>query len=367
VGGGVANRWQRFNTEQEYSSLRELIELREGHSVDLNRIRKLLPSGQEASPQAQLIFVDWFLMDAQIHVCILKDQGDPLVQRCNIEYGAVLSWKIEYLDSEEGRSKSIRRSDDEDNPLRQLDPLVAPLEGMASEGDIFVFSVTDVLHSLPVHALWVEEEPIIENHPVVYSASLTTFVQCQDRSHAQKGDPQTMAVLAAYETADGEFKEDSLEERTNIRKFVEELGRDTGATTFFGSASSKEMLAPALQSCSLVHFHGHCHLNKSAMTDQALVLSDGNFSVRDIFDIKLMALHVTLIACESASQRITAGDEPLGIVSALLYAGASSVLGTIWPIASGCGREFSREFYANMRACNNEGITDLAVALQQTV
>ncbi|KAF1953688.1 hypothetical protein CC80DRAFT_550987 [Byssothecium circinans] len=307
--------WAVQKQMKEHSCLRELIELREGHSVDLNRIKKLLPSDQEAFPQARLIFVDWFLMDARIHVCILKDQGSPLIHRCEIEYSTVLSWKIAYLDSEEGRSKSIRRSDDEDNPLRQLDPLVAPLKGMAGEDDILVFSVTDVLHSLPLHALWLEEEPIIENHPVVYSASLTTFVQCRDRSHAHKGDPRSMAVLAAYETADGELREDFLHERTAIGKSVEELGLDTGATTFFGKVSSKQALTSALRSCSLVHFHGHCHLSESAMTDQALALPDGSFSVRDIFNVKLMALHVTLIACASASQGITAGDEPLGIVS----------------------------------------------------
>jgi hypothetical protein len=359
--------WAVQKQMKKHSCLMELIGLREGHSVDLNRIKKLLPSDQEALPRSRLIFVDWFLMDARIHVCILKDQGSPFVRRCEVEYSSVLSWKIAYLDSKEGRSKSIWGSDDEDNPFRQLDPLVAPLKDVAGEGSIFIFSVTDVLHSLPLHALWLEDEPIIVNHPVVYSVSMTTFVQCRDRSYARKGVPQSMAILAAYEMAHEEIEEDFVKERKAIKKSVDELGLDTGATTFFGKASSKQALTSALQSYSLVHFHGHCHLNESAITDQALVLPEGSFSVRDIFNVKQMARHVTLIACASASQGITAGDEPLGIVSALLYAGASSVLGTIWPIASRCGREFSRLFYTEMRACSRESTVDLAVALQQTV
>jgi len=65
---------------------------------------------------------------------------------------------------------------------------------------------------------------------------------------------------------------------------------------------------------------------------------------------KISASHVSLIACGSARQAIQPeGDEPLGVVTALLYAGATSVTGTMWPIGVGAGRDFSNRFYTALK------------------
>lgn len=87
-----------------------------------------------------------------------------------------------------------------------------------------------------------------------------------------------------------------------------------------------------------------------------------------MFSTSIKTSHFTLIACASATQTIQQGDEPLGIVTALLCAGASSVVGTMWPIASGAGRAFLKHFSNNLRtSVEGESIVDLAVALQKTV
>jgi len=92
------------------------------------------------------------------------------------------------------------------------------------------------------------------------------------------------------------------------------------------------------------------------------------FSVSDIFSTRIKASHFTLIACDSASQAIQCGDEPLGIVTALLCAGASSVLGTMWPICCSTGKAFSEEFYRSIREqVDGNSIIDLAIALQEAV
>ncbi len=80
--------------------------------------------------------------------------------------------------------------------------------------------------------------------------------------------------------------------------------------------------------------------------------SDQNVSVADLFTLRvpLRESFVCSIACESGLQDVSAADEPLGLVSALLAAGTSSVLATLWPIQSACGRELSRLFYLDVTA-----------------
>jgi len=74
-------------------------------------------------------------------------------------------------------------------------------------------------------------------------------------------------------------------------------------------------------------------------------LAPHHFTVGDIFRSKVQASNIMLIACGSASESNTPGDEPLGIVTALLCAGTSSVIGTLWKVEAGRGMEFSRRFY----------------------
>src|SRR5438045_8800571 len=74
-----------------------------------------------------------------------------------------------------------------------------------------------------------------------------------------------------------------------------------------------------------------------------------------------------LMACNSANQQISVGDEPLGLVTAILCAGASSVVGTLWPVASETARIFATRFIDELTNIDGINMVDLAVALQTTV
>ena len=99
-------------------------------------------------------------------------------------------------------------------------------------------------------------------------------------------------------------------------------------------------------------------------------------TVEDIFALPLSSSPlVTLIACDSATQTIATGDEPLGILTGLLCAGAASVVGASWPIPSRTGRMFSDAFYSELgnqksfaaSEHNDNKVVDIAVALQKAV
>ena len=99
------------------------------------------------------------------------------------------------------------------------------------------------------------------------------------------------------------------------------------------------------------------------------------FSVSDVFSLKLNAPVVNLIACQSAHQEIAPGDEPLGLISAFLYSGATSVIGTLWPIQSIDGRIFANILYNDINGQSGnlskteivETLVDLARSMQRSV
>ena len=71
---------------------------------------------------------------------------------------------------------------------------------------------------------------------------------------------------------------------------------------------------------------------------------------------------VTLAACESAASVIAAGDEPLGLIPAFLYAGAGAVLATMWPVHGKSLALAMRHFYTEWT--NDANPLDKARALQ---
>ena len=91
------------------------------------------------------------------------------------------------------------------------------------------------------------------------------------------------------------------------------------------------------------------------------------FIVKDAFNLRLQAPHISLLACASAHQRFTPGDEPLGLVTALLCAGAASVLGTIWPVQSCTARTFAELFMSKFGEAMESDILNLAHAVREAV
>jgi len=96
-------------------------------------------------------------------------------------------------------------------------------------------------------------------------------------------------------------------------------------------------------------------------------ITDSCLLVPDVFNLSLTAPLVVLVGCESASQTVSTGDEYLGLISALLCAGAASVIGASWPIPTGAGREFSETFYKEMKnsVAGTDGLVHIAAALQE--
>ena len=353
---------------REYPMLKATMDLRDGIPVSLAQLHDIAAAAASNSFSNHLVFVDWVFSEDCVYICTVKDQGMPLVNKCDITRHEIEAWKQTYLDLQDGRSMCIGIDGPEENspnhPFRQIDALVEPLLGVIDDLDLLICSVTGVLHSIPIHALWIKNSPLIVWNPIVYTASMTTFAQCFHRAEQRKAEKGSTMMMAVYEPSpDTDFHP---KEQQDVYDSIRDLAMTKNAYHLVGRVE-RTIFEASIQSSTLFHFHGHCKLNKVVITDQSLVLADGDFSIKDIFKMNLPAPHITLIACDSASQGINAGDEPLGIVTALLCTGASSALGTIWPTASGTGRNFSKHFYVELGSNSEASVFDLASALRTAV
>lgn len=81
----------------------------------------------------------------------------------------------------------------------------------------------------------------------------------------------------------------------------------------------------------------------------AIRLGDAYLNLYDLYQLKLNAELVTLSGCATGMNVVTAGDELLGLIRGLLYAGAQSLLLTLWDVHDQTTADFMEYFYRRVQ------------------
>jgi tetratricopeptide (TPR) repeat protein len=103
-------------------------------------------------------------------------------------------------------------------------------------------------------------------------------------------------------------------------------GIHPAATRITPPASTADAVAIALADAHLVHLACHGTLRADNPMFSSLLLSDGPFTVQELYARGVAPHRLVLASCESGSQVSYTGDEVLGFVSALLARGTAGIL-----------------------------------------
>ena len=91
-------------------------------------------------------------------------------------------------------------------------------------------------------------------------------------------------------------------------------------------------------------------------------LGNSQLSLFDFYQLQLNAELVTLSGCGTGMNVVIGGDELIGLVRGLLYAGAQTLMVSLWEVHDQSTTEFMRDFYRIYRQIPNK-----AEALRQAV
>lgn len=360
---------------KENPVLKQLLDYREGQPTSLERLQSI---SVKVSPDStrRIFYVDFLVYRDHCLAFIVSSAGvDGFVT--GVTGTEVAQWKAQYLGDGSSEAHSLDLPTIE--PLQKLSQLIQEIVKRTEPNDILVFCPSDVLHGVPLHAATLSGDSrkcLLERNPVVYTASMTTFEQCVSKE-AERGllsQETSRSYIAVYERTETEaLSSKQTSQRDQIYDMVRQVAgrRQPGsATTAFGSEATRERLVAAFEA-DYMYFFGHCESSTSNMLQQGLVLDDPThghrdvFTASDMFAIDVRTSCLTLIACGSAHEAHGRGDEPLGIVSALLCAGATSVIGTMWKVQVGTASVFTDVLDGKLNASAG-GLVDLAVAVQES-
>jgi tetratricopeptide (TPR) repeat protein len=220
--------------------------------------------------------------------------------------------------------------------LRQLyDALIAPIRDRLRAPHLVVVP-HGVLHALPFHALFDGRRYLVDEFSVSYAPSGTVYNLCCTKPAAPNAGALVLGVPDALAPS-----------------IADEAQAVAGALpdphVFIGSAATSEQLRRHGAASRFVHIATHGHFRRDNPMFSSIRLGDGPFSVYDVYELQLPAELVTLSGCSTGATVIAGGDEQLGLVRGLLYAGARAVLLTLWDVHDSSTSEFMTTFYGRLQ------------------
>ena len=100
---------------------------------------------------------------------------------------------------------------------------------------------------------------------------------------------------------------------------------------------------------------GPGHFNADAPLSSGLYLApgpnrDGVLTVGDLYSLRLDADLVTLSACETGLGKVVNGDDVIGLTRGFLYAGARTIVASLWEVDDAATAQLMESFYKNLGA-----------------
>jgi CHAT domain-containing protein len=127
-------------------------------------------------------------------------------------------------------------------------------------------------------------------------------------------------------------------------------------------ATEAAFKAKPLDQFKIIHLALHASANTTSPDKSALVFrsdpasrEDGVLQGREIIDFRLNADLVILSACDTAVGQIYGGEGTINLVRSWLFAGARSVVATLWSVDDSFAKSLMKEFYRNLVLGRDKG------------
>ncbi|MEA2560150.1 MAG: hypothetical protein QOH06_1654 [Acidobacteriota bacterium] len=252
---------------------------------------------------------------------------------------------------------------------RLYDLLVRPAEARIAGAQRILVSPDGPLHTLAFAALVSGDRYLVERVPIHNVLSATVYAELA-RSRRPWGDPgkERLAAFGAPIYGPATPNVSAAVQRGPGLAPLPFSGQEVKAIAdlypqaevYLGRDATEERVKSLGPEARLVHFACHGLLDERFPLNSALALTvpeqgaegqdNGLLQAWEIFEsVRLDADLVTLSACGTALGREMGGEGLVGLTRAFQYAGARSVLASLWSVSDASTARFMQSFYGHLR------------------
>ncbi len=209
--------------------------------------------------------------------------------------------------------------------------LLKPIEPQITAAEQIIIVPYGVLHYLPFHLLRMDERYLIEDHEVYVlpAAGMVT-------AHTPKREP---AALILADTWDNHLPH-TLKEAQTVHAVL-------GGDLFCDKQVDRSVLQN--QPGKILHIAAHGEYRVDQPDLSYIYLGGSQIFADDLFQQDLSYELVTLSACETGRAKPVPGDELIGLGRGFLYAGAGSLVASLWRVEDSLTITLMERFYRALR------------------
>jgi CHAT domain-containing protein/tetratricopeptide (TPR) repeat protein len=242
-----------------------------------------------------------------------------------------------------------------------------------------IFIPDDILHFLPFETLAThEKEPhwLVEDYKIAYAPSISSYREIIERRKKIKssrrydilafGDPD-FGQLESETNGDDIFQNFYSSTAFNFYRLkysgieierISNLFKESKEAIFTRKAATEEQLKNLnLDDYKIIHFATHSLIDDKKPARSSIVLSlnsnreeDGFIQMREIYNLNLNSDLVTLSACQTGLGQFIKGEGIEGLNRSFFFAGASSVLMSLWAVNDQATYQLMERFYSHLRS-----------------
>jgi CHAT domain-containing protein len=324
-------KWKRRDPEKRIIQiLRRAQRLRKDHarvSTKIKDIQKLLLPHQT--------LISYYRIDDAFHAFVVNSKGLTVHPGIAKNSELISSWHYFRFQLEHGRNDPERSLKASETHLSQLySKLLAPLEERIAGAQILTIIPHGWLHTFPFHCLHDDQGFLADRYQFSYAPSISVYAHCLMRESNTKG-----MLLVGHSDSLAPWIDQEISEIKSIYP---------NAEVFTAESARARLLQEKSQDCALIHIASHGRFLQNRPFLSGIHLADGWLTLPQIYQMKLHARLVTLSGCETGSNEVSSGDELLGLTRGFLYAGASSLLVSLWRVFDVSTAYFMKAFYSTL-------------------
>ena len=195
------------------------------------------------------------------------------------------------------------------------------------------------LHFLPFHAFFDGEQYLIDRFEISYAPSGSVLKYCLEKPDVSHNSP----LLVGIADDKAPFVDEELAKISRLFP---------AARVLQGRAATRAAFVESSRASSFIHIATHAIFRQDNPMFSSFKLADGYFTAFDLFSLSCPTNLVALSGCQSGMSEVTGNDDLLGLMRGFLYAGARSLLVSLWNVNDESTAALMTNFYREWQKGN---------------